>query len=264
MLEASGPVAEWSDIDGIVEQWDDPTADRSYLERVWLNRLVQSSDRAYDIARWRQLAHPGETIPAGALVALGFDGARYEDATALVATDVATGFMQVVGVWEKPLAARQQKKAWEVPEGEVHAAVAAAFERWDVFRLYADPPYWETAVSKWAGEYGAERALAWQTTRSRKMADACRSFATAIDAGEIMHDGNADLDRHVANAHKRPLLIRDEQGRALWTIQKERPDSPQKIDLCMAAILSWVARQDALAAGAGRQAETNYAVEALA
>ena len=48
VLEASGPVASWSDIDGIVEQWQDPTADRTYLERVWLNRLVRSADRAFD------------------------------------------------------------------------------------------------------------------------------------------------------------------------------------------------------------------------
>src|SRR5690606_12616509 len=49
VIEASGPVAEWSDIDGIVEQWMDPTADRAYLERVWLNRPVQASERAFDL-----------------------------------------------------------------------------------------------------------------------------------------------------------------------------------------------------------------------
>src|SRR4030067_690947 len=59
VIEASGPVAEWSDIDNIVEQWRDPTADKSYLERVWLNRLVRSSERAFDMERWDELADPG-------------------------------------------------------------------------------------------------------------------------------------------------------------------------------------------------------------
>ena len=44
--------------------------------------------------------------------------------------------------------------------------------------------------------------------------------------------------------------MRDEQGKPLWLIQKERPDSPHKIDLAMAGVLSWEARTDAIAANA--------------
>jgi hypothetical protein len=43
------------------------------------------------------------------------------------------------------------------------------------------------------------------------------------------------------------LPQRDEQGKPLWLIRKERSDSPQKIDLAMAAVLSWEARTDATA-----------------
>ena len=56
--------------------------------------------------------------------------------------------------------------------------------------------------------------------------------------------------RHVGNARRQDLTQRDEQGKALWLIRKERPDSPLKIDLAMAAVLSWEARIDAIAAGA--------------
>ena len=56
VIEASGPVAAWSDIDGICEQWRDPTSDKSYLERVWLNRPVQGSERAFDAELWKSLA----------------------------------------------------------------------------------------------------------------------------------------------------------------------------------------------------------------
>ncbi len=41
----------------------------------------------------------------------------------------------------------------------------------------------------------------------------------------------------------------DEQGKKLWLIQKERPDSPHKIDAAVSATLSWEARTDAVAAG---------------
>lgn len=245
VMEASGPIAAWSDIDGIVDQWSDPTADRAYLERVWLNRLVRASDRAFDSIRWRALANPDQRVPDGELIVLGFDGSRYHDATAIIATHIASGYQWVIGIWERPYGATE----WEVPEHEVEAAVAAAFQRWDVWRLYADPPYWESQVARWAGEYGDERVFAWRTNRMTPMAYAIRSYDNAIRAGELSHDGDPAFARHIGNACRRVLTLRDDKGEPLWVIYKERPDSPHKIDAAMAACLSWEARTDALAAG---------------
>ena len=244
VLEASGPVAEWSDIEGIVEQWQDPTADKTYLERVWLNRLVRSADRAFDAVQWKALAAVQE-IPEGELITLGFDGSRYNDATGLVATHVATGYQWVVGVWEKPFGLAE----WEVPVAEVEATVADIFQRYDVWRMYADPPYWEVWVAKWAGEFGAERVMEWWTNRTKAMAYAIKSFANAITSGELTHDGNVAYTRHIGNAVRRVLTLKDDQGVPLWTMYKERPDSPHKIDLAVAGVLSWEARCDAIAAG---------------
>jgi len=250
VIEASGPAAEWSDIDSICEQWRDPTADRTYLERVWLNRLVRASERAFDAEKWRTLAKPDFTPPDGDMITLGFDGARYHDSTALVATHVLTGYQWLVGCWERP----QNIETWEVPEAEVEEAVAEAFRRWDVWRMYADPPYWETHVAKWAGEHGEKRVISWWTTRIKPMAYAIKGFVSAIAAGEINHDGSPTLARHIGNACRHLLNLRDDQGVQLWTIYKERPDSPFKIDACMASILSWEARRDALTAGVGQTA----------
>lgn len=254
VIEASGPVAEWSDIDGIVEQWRDPTADRTYLERVWLNRLVRASERAFDAEKWKMLAVEECPVVDGDLITLGFDGSRYNDATAIVATHVATGYQWLVGLWERP----QGIETWEVPANEVEDAIAEAFQRWDVWRMYCDPPYWESYVAKWAGEYGEKRVLEWWTSRLKPMAYAIKAFANAIQAGEISHDGSAGLQRHVGNAVRRMLNMRDDQGQPLWVIYKERPDSPHKIDAAMAAILSWEARNDALAAGAGTPETSVY------
>lgn len=246
VIEASGPVAEWSDIDGICAQWNDPTADHTLLERLWLNRVVRSADRAFDAEVWRGLARPEQELPIdGSLITLGFDGSRFNDATGIVATDIATGFQWVVGVWEHP----HGIDAWEVPADEVTAAVRAAFERWDVWRMYCDPPYWDGTVALWAGEFGQERVLEWWTNRTKAMAYAIKSYANAMLAGELTHDGNPAYARHIGAAVRRVLTLRDETGAQLWTIYKERPDSPFKIDLCMAGCLSWEARCDAIAAG---------------
>ena len=56
---------------------------------------------------------------------------------------------------------------------------------------------------------------------------------------------------HVGNARRNDLArLKDENGRPLWTIRKEYPMSPNKIDAAMAGCLSWQARLDALTAGA--------------
>ena len=247
VLEASGPAAAWSDIDGICEQWRDPTTDKTYLERVWLNRLVRASERAFDAERWDELADPDYLPPDGEMITLGFDGSRWHDATALVATHITTGFQWLLGLWEKP----ENIAEWEVPGDIVDNVVAEGFERWDVWRMYCDPPYWESQVAEWAGKYGEKRVVEWWTNRPKQMAYAIKSYNTAITSGDLLHDGNPHFARHIGNAVRRVLKIRDEEGAPLWTIYKERTDSPHKIDAAMAGILSWEARGDALAAGVG-------------
>jgi len=247
VLEASGPAAEWSDIAAIVDLGLDPTMDRAYWERVWTNRLVRASDKAFDLERWRELARPGVVIADGELITLGFDGARYEDATALVATHVETGYQWLLGLWERPLSATD----WAVPEREVDAVVAAAFERWEVWRIYADPYWWEGWLASWHARWG-DRVMEWKTNRLGQMAASLQNFSTAIQSGELTHDGNEDLARHIGNACRRLTNLRDGEGERLYVICKERPDSPYKIDGAMAADLSWEARTDAIAAGASQ------------
>ena len=245
VLEASGPVAEWSDIETIVEQWRDPTVDRAYLERVWLNRLVRPSDRAFDAEAWRALAKPGYTVEDGALITLGFDGALYEDSTALIGTEVESGFQWALGIWEKP----PHLKDWKVPDDEVDAVVRDAFGKWDVWRLNADPYLWQGWLAQWAGEWG-EKVVQWATNRWRLMAYAVLNYQTAVHSGEVSHDGNPAFTQHIGNAYRRPITLKDDQGRPMWVIQKERPDSPHKMDAAMAATLSWEARTAAITVGA--------------
>lgn len=251
IIEASGPfIAKWTDVGRIAAAFDEPGADRPYLERVWTNRLVQSSGRAFDIDAWRALKR--DFVPRdGSAITLGFDGSRYDDATALVATHVETGYQWPVGIWERPLDQGEVTEQWEVPVEEVDGAVADAFERYHVCRMYCDPPKWESWVSKWAGQFGDKRVVEWWTNRRKPMAYAIRSFIAAISGGEMSHNGDAKLDEHIGNAYQAPTNLVDEEDRPLWVLRKERPKSPRKIDGAMGALLSWEARNDAVAAGEG-------------
>lgn len=256
VIEASGPAATWSDIDGICEQWKDPTADKTYLERVWLNRLVRASERAFDVEQWKKLADPDYRPAPGAVITLGFDGSRWHDATALVATEIVTGFQWLCGLWEQP--AELDLEYWEVDVADVDAVMGEVMDTYQVWRAYCDPPYWETLVADWAGRYGKERVVEWWTNRPKQMAYAIKQFNTAILSGDLLHDGNPHYQRHVGNAVRKTLRLRDEEGNQLWTIYKERSDSPHKIDATMSGILSWEARNDALTAGAGKVTRSVY------
>jgi len=246
ILEASGPyIAAWSDIDGIVDAFREPDADLAYLERVWLNRCVQATEKAFDVLQWGRLADVTRVIPEGAPITIGFDGSRFDDATALVGSLLPDRHQFVIGLWERPA----NVEHWEVPIDEVDAAVADAFETWNVLRMYCDPPKWESYVSKWAGAYGDKRVVEWWTNRRKPMAYAIRAFTEGMMGGEISHDGDKRLAAHMGNACRMHTGLRDEEGQPLWVLRKDRPDSPHKIDLAMAAILSDEAARDCVAEG---------------
>jgi hypothetical protein len=248
--------APWVDLDRIEADCDRLAAkgDPGQAERFFGNRVVAAADAAFDVLRWGDLAQPGATIDAGRTVTLGFDGARRRDSTGIVATDVETGLQIVVAVWERS-EALEPDEDWEIDGADVREAMASAFDRWNVWRLYADPPYWETHLDEWESKYvddaGKPRVVKWWTNRRRPMAFALQAFNHAIIDGSLTHDGDERLARHIGNARKVSQTgILDADGRPLWLIEKDRPDSPRKIDLAMAACLSWEARGDAIAAGA--------------
>lgn len=245
VIEAAGAAAGWRDIEAIVSLWNDPTTDRTYWERVFCNRLVKSASQAFDVEQWKTLARSESPVKSGDLITIGFDGAVFHDSTAIVCTHVESGYSWMAGVWECP----PGRDDWQVPAGAVDATMRALFKRYDVSRCYCDPPYWQSWIANWRGDFGEERVVEWWTNRRRPMTAALENFDSAIREGLISHDGNKDVARHLGNSRKQELPQRDEQGKALWLIRKERPDSPQKIDLAMASILSWEARTDAIAAG---------------
>lgn len=221
--------------------------DPHQAERFFGNRIVSGGDKAFDIETFRRAAREG-SIDAGRIVTVGFDGSRRLDSTGLVVTDVESGFQIVHSVWERPKGAGED---WEIPIGEVNAAVADIFDRWDVWRLYGDPPYFETQMDEWAGEYGTGHVVKWYTNQYKRMAYAIKAWVTDWSASEpaCTHDGNEALTTHVGNAIRRTTKMRDDDGSFLWVIGKDGANSPRKIDLTMCAVLSWAARGDAVEAG---------------
>lgn len=246
LREASGEEAsKMRDLRVVARWWDDANADKTYLERVWCNRWVQSSASAFDVQAFKHLGDPSLIIEQGSFVTLGFDGAQTQDSTALVMTDIETGIQNLVGLWERP----PEADSWQVPVGEVYEVVDMIFKNYDVWTMYCDPPYWQEAISRWSEMYEG-KIIEWWTKRTEQMYYALRAYSEAIMTGEVGHDGNPDLVRHIGNAGKNELNTRDDEG--LYKYRLAKIDKDRKFDAAMAATLSWQARLDALKKNADR------------
>lgn len=225
--------------------------DPAQAERFFGNRVVSGSGAAFDVDHFKTLQRLLYVPPKRTPISVGFDGSKFNDSTSLVACDIAERHMWEVMTWEIPPDVPLDE--WEILESDVDPYIADLFNQYRVERFYGDPFYWESALSRWARDHGTKKVIAWHTNRPRQMAETVRAFDTALRSSEFTYDGSETVTTHVGNAFRRDLTIRDDNGKPMWIIQKERHNSPKKIDACMAAILAWTARTDAVKAGAGRK-----------
>jgi phage terminase large subunit-like protein len=163
----------------------------------------------------------------GEKLVLGFDGSYRRDATALVAATL-DGFVSPIAVWERPDRAPAE---WKVPREEVDDAIADAMERFEVLELAADPPGWHSELDAWRDLYG-DVVVEFTTNQRKRMAPACDRFRTGVLEGDLTHDGDAVLARHVGHAVSRetpygPIMTKDAN------------DSPRKIDAAVAAVVAY-------------------------
>lgn len=256
--EASGPgIVEWTNIDGILAYWRNPKTDRSYFERVWLNRPVLSDAQVFDmnIVRKRIEVRSNPWPRDRTEITLGFDGSRTRDATFLVGTELETGYQFTVAYWERPADRDEDVTAddWEVPGDEVNEAFRDAMKRWRVRRVYADPRYWENHVDSWNGLWPKVFAK-WPTSALRKTALAVQQYVQSWKAGEITYDGHRVFTEHLGNSRKREMTFKDEDGNALYLLEKDARGSVNRIDGAYAGLLSWQARSDAISKGALKRA----------
>ena len=178
----------------------------------------------------------------GTSVCLGFDGSDFDDWTALrgetrdgLQFTPRFGTDRLPAIWN-PKEAPDQR----TPRGNVTDAVRDCFERFDVRRLYCDPPRFETDLDEWAQEFGEERVVQWPTYRPKQMHEALERFVSDLAADRVTHDGCPITTSHMANARKIPRANRYVIG---------KPNDHQKIDAVMATVLAHEAAADERAAG---------------
>lgn len=180
--------------------------------------------------------------PAGTGICLGFDGSDVSDHTVLRAeTRDGLIFTPRFGPDRLPTHWDPAQHNGLVPRGEVSAAVNELFARFDVRRMYCDPPRWESDVEAWALRHGEKVVTGWPTYREVPMFAALTRFVADVTNRRIQHDGCPITAAHIANARK---IAR---GRDKYILGK--PSDTQKIDAAMGVVLAHEAAADERAAG---------------
>jgi hypothetical protein len=224
--------------------------DPAQASRFFGNGLETGSGRAFDTDRWKERAASApHAVPRKALITIGIDGSKRWDHFSLIGTEVEPGYQWPLGILRP-----EDYRNHEIPMSEVDAILDQAFDDFEVWRVYADPRYIETWIAWWKDRWGDDRVVARETSSVKLEAYRLRAWSEAQASGEMSHCHPSHplcelFTWHVGNAFKKDTGYRDERG-ALWTVQKERDGSPDKIDSVPAADLSWEARLHAIAAGA--------------
>ena len=257
----------WVNLDRIIADYWDPDTDPQDARGYYLNQITHASDALVSQPEWAALADSTKVVADRETVVLGFDGSRGRakgkpDATALIGCRVSDGHLFEVAVWEAP-PAPETWPDWQPPMTLIETAVADAFAKYNVAAFYCDPAKdWRSTVNAWEAMYGArvqvqvtkDHPFEWWMTGGRTglIQRAVESFEGAVRNAalsvshqgepELTHDGSYDLARHVLQARRR---VRSGK----LTVSKEHDYSPNKIDACVAAILAWQARLDALSKG---------------
>jgi hypothetical protein len=238
--------AYWVDREDIVERILSPRTPLDVSKRFYLNWPEAAEDSWTTQQSWARLADPAFYIEDGSDIAMGFDGSRVNDATALIGCHIETGFTFSLGIWETDNGRNP------IPVLEVDAAVQAAKDRWHVCAFFADVNEWEesTKVSwralfedsldVWSVPGGRDpQPVAWDMrSHTAEFTMACEMVLGEIESKVpvFRHDGDSYLGRHVVNARRRP-------NRWGISIAKEAPKSERKIDAAVAMVIARNARR---------------------
>jgi hypothetical protein len=249
----------WVNLDRIASECRSSRHLESDRRRFFLNEIVVGESTFVLPEAWDARKREGQ-LEAGESVALGFDGSKYRDATALVASRVSDGRLFELAVWERPEltpveerdpgAPEFSEEGWRVPSAEVDRRLRDVFEAYSVVVMFADPYRWQDYLDAWAALW-PDRVVEFPTNVEQRMDRAIERFMTAFGRGEITHDGGRKMSRHVKNtvvvkgSRKKPRPGEDETLQTHY-LKLAKRDPRALIDGGVAAVLAHEGRAHAI------------------
>jgi phage terminase large subunit-like protein len=195
-----------------------------------LNQWVSSMNAWLPTGKWEQLDSELELDPQQPVI-VGFDGSFNGDCTALayvtVPKDDQPPHVGLIRVWEKQ---PEDTDDWRVSTSEVEDEIIQFCQKYNVKEIACDPFRWQRTM-----EAMQDRGLPiveYPSSSPSRMVQASSKFYTAVTEGNLTHDGNPTLARHLTNA----VIKIDRLGPR---IVKEHRGSPRKIDAAVAAVMAF-------------------------
>ncbi|MCW2496410.1 hypothetical protein [Jatrophihabitans sp.] len=207
--------------------------------------------------RWNLRAKPRGLVAPKTQIVAGFDGSDVDDWTGF-RCETRDGYQFT------PTFPDGRPMIWnpadfpghQVPRIEVSAGMAHIAATFQLVRMYADPPYWESECDTWAELYGEDIVIRWYTKRATQMHSAAERLH--VDLGKVdsgfWHDGCEFTAAHVHATHKTPRPSADQPGRYVLC----KPGDGRKIDMAIPSILAHEAHGD-VTSTSGWPATENYA-----
>ena len=241
----------WLPVDEIVQSVLDTKNSITESRRKFLNQVNAAEDSWIAPYEWDACRSESvRPLTKGDRIALGFDGSKSNDYTALSACRIDDGAVFLIRVWVP-----ENYQNDEVPREDVDAYVRSMFEKYDVVSFRADVKEFEAYVDQWGRDFKRRvkvnaspgNPVAFDMRgQQKKFAFDCERFVDAVLERELIHDGNPVLRQHVLNSKRHPTTF------DAISIRKASKDSSRKIDAAVAAVLSWGARQEFLMSKSNR------------
>lgn len=206
--------------------------DPAQAERFYGNRIVAGLGSWMDGDAWDKRAKP-RALGKREQVVLGFDGSDVDDWTGIRA-ETQDGYQFTPETSAGPTIWNPADFGGKVPRLDVRAAFEELFTMFDVVRMYADPPHWQTEIDELAEKHGEKKVIPWATYRPVPMHAALERLLTDVNKADsgFTHDGCSTTALHVRNARK--------AARTMGSVPRyilTKPGDGRKIDLAVASTL---------------------------
>jgi hypothetical protein len=244
-IEQAAGDAHWLDIDRKLAV---ALSKRTLIEntmRFELNINAAPDEALYDALTWDALKVAELALVEGDTITLGLDVSTSDDASALVAIRTSDRAAFPLLIVERPANADE---TWRVDVGKFDHAIEQAFSKYSVVGFFSDVNPIQGHVERWEREYGQRLTAKFDgnnvvaadmRTQQRRFTVAHESLVSAIENGELKHNGDSTLRRHALNAHRR-------LNRFGLSFGKATKHSQRKVDAYAALMLADMARTEYL------------------
>lgn len=246
--------APWVDIERVIEDCLDDDKPAIEVRREFLNQHVAPEARLARDEVLDEVLDVGAELEDGAPIAVGFDGSKTTDGTAIVGIHMVSGMAFLLGSWRRPPFADRE---WQVPRAQVMDTLRLVFDRYEVARMKMDPAYWADEMAQLQQSFGRDVVDRFPTSSPGIVTEAISAVQTSLEqavrAERKMVSAGPDSYDQWGN---QPLVDDLRAAQLVFTVFGSRtysklvkPEDGRKIDCAAALTYADQARREALSRG---------------